>query len=257
MPALDPSQFEDPSSTIHSPIIIAGIIVIGLLFCGTFSWLGFRFYKKRAAAKRESDILGANGSRNTHGAFTLSNNSEKEVIYPAAKPQPPMIIPASVHFAPSGKPRHNDLGSRDLRQSRISSSLRQSRISMMSTLSTVSSIGNTSGGTRKVRQKFEPVLPDELLPSLGERLTVVQSFDDGWCVVARENSTFVHTAKSLFKSPRESGQNTELGVIPAWCFLKPTKGFRSERPLRTSSLDITVDMDGPASRMELMSWSKF
>lgn len=165
------------------------------------------------------------------------------------------MIPASVHFTPSAKPDFNVLGSKDLRQSRISS-LRQSRISMLSTFSTASSIGNTSGGTRKVRQKFEPVLPDELLPLLGERLTVVQSFDDGWCAVARENSTFVHTAKSLFKSP-ESGQNTELGVVPAWCFLKPNKGFRPERPLRTSSLEITVDMDGPASRMELMSWSKF
>lgn len=78
MPALDLSQ-SDPSSTIHSPIIIAGIIVIVLIFCGTFSWLGFRFYQKRALAKRESEMgaaglpvkgVGHNGSRNAHGAFT-------------------------------------------------------------------------------------------------------------------------------------------------------------------------------------------
>ncbi len=42
------------------------------------------------------------------------------------------------------------------------------------------------GATRKVRQVFDPVLPDEILVKLGEQLTIVQSFDDGWCVVGRE-----------------------------------------------------------------------
>jgi len=254
MPALDLSQPVDLSS-IHSPIIIAGITVIALIFCATFSWLAFRIYQKHALAKRQSEMGAAgpsNGSRNRARALMSTNNSEKP-------PPPFMIAPAPVHFDPSTRPRHIDfnvLGPSDIPQSRISliSTLRQSRISLTSIYST-STIGKTSG-TRKVRQKFEPILPDELLPILGERLTVVQSFDDGWCVVGRENSTFVHTAKSLFKSP-EPGQNTELGVIPAWCFIKPTKGIQAERPIRSSSLDITVDMNGPASRMDLMSWSKF
>jgi len=135
-------------------------------------------------------------------------------------------------------------------------SVRSSRSYRFSSMSGVSSISTSSGTTRKVRQKFEPVLPDELLPLLGERLTVVQSFDDGWCVVGRENSTFVHSAKSLFKS-QEPGGNIEIGVVPAWCFLKPVKGLRAERPIRSSSLGVTVNMEGPTSRNDMISWSNF
>ena len=130
-------------------------------------------------------------------------------------------------------------------------------------MSSVSSVDvhSTSGSTRKVRQLYEPVLPDEILINLGEQLTVVQSFDDGWCVVGRENSSFVHTAKSLFKTTPEPENNVELGVVPAWCFLKPVKGLRAERPVRSSSLGITVNLDAPgfgnSSRNDLASWSNF
>ena len=146
--------------------------------------------------------------------------------------------------------------SRESFQARSSFMSSHSRFSVMSGTSTIST---TSGTTRKVRQLFEPVLPDELLPSLGEQLTVVQSFDDGWCVVGRANSTFIHTAKSLFKPSSEPDQNIELGVVPAWCFLKPVKGLRAERPIRSTSLGVTINMDGPAntSRNELVSWSNF
>ena len=55
---------------------------------------------------------------------------------------------------------------------------------------------------------------------------VVNSFDDGWCIVGRD---------SVFKSGE-----VELGAIPAWCFMKPVQGLRAERPMRTSSLGVTV-----------------
>ena len=136
----------------------------------------------------------------------------------------------------------------------------QNRFSVMSSVSSVD-VHSTSGSTRKVRQLYEPVLPDEILINLGEQLTVVQSFDDGWCVVGRENSSFVHTAKSLFKTTPEPENNVELGVVPAWCFLKPVKGLRAERPVRSSSLGITVNLDAPgfgnSSRNDLASWSNF
>lgn len=134
----------------------------------------------------------------------------------------------------------------------------QSRFSVMSGTSSFD-VTTTSGTTRKVRQTFDPVLPDELLIHAGEQLTLVQSFDDGWCVVGREGSLLVHTAKSLFKPIPVPEDNIELGVVPAWCFLKPVKGLRAERPIRSSSLGITVNLDGPAcsSRRELMSWSNF
>lgn len=57
MPPVQLVQRSDSSSnfpTINTPIFIAGITIIVLIFCGVFSWLGFRFYQKRAAAKRES-----------------------------------------------------------------------------------------------------------------------------------------------------------------------------------------------------------
>ena len=115
------------------------------------------------------------------------------------------------------------------------------------------------GATRKVRQDFDPVLPDEILIKLGEQLTIVQSFDDGWCVVGREGGSLVQTAKSLFKSAPATELDVELGVVPAWCFLKPVKGLRAERPVRSTSLGITVNINAPGhtERGELHSWSNF
>ena len=93
---------------------------------------------------------------------------------------------------------------------------------------------------------FDPVLPDELVVSLGESLTLVQQHDDGWCIVGRD---------SVF-NPGE----VELGAVPAWAFLKPVKGLRAERPMRVSSLGVTVNLDAPPSlgpRDNVMSWSNF
>lgn len=117
----------------------------------------------------------------------------------------------------------------------------------------------TTGTARKVRQVFDPVLPDEILIAMGEQLTVVQSFDDGWCLAGRQNSTFVSNAKSLFRQNVAPESDVELGVVPAWCFLKPAPGLRAERPVRSTSLGITVQMSGPgfSSRDEINSWSNF
>lgn len=73
---------------------------------------------------------------------------------------------------------------------------------------------------------------------------MVNSFDDGWCIVGRD---------SMFK-PGE----VELGAIPAWCFMKPVQGLRAERPMRTASLGVTITLDAePGTRDEVMSWSNF
>jgi hypothetical protein len=113
-----------------------------------------------------------------------------------------------------------------------------------SILSAASSILGAEG--RKVRQLFTPVLPDELVLSLGEKVTVVTPFDDGWCIVGRD---------SLLKAGE-----IEMGAVPAWCFVKPVKGLKASRPMRTSSLGVTVQLDaGPgfSSREEVISWSNF
>ncbi|KAH8827082.1 hypothetical protein DL96DRAFT_1528979 [Flagelloscypha sp. PMI_526] len=133
--------------------------------------------------------------------------------------------------------------------------------SRYSVISTTSSMESRGGTERRVKQLFTPVLPDELLvQSLGEKLTVMQSFDDGWTLVGRENQGLGSTIqKSLFSPPGATNNDIELGVIPAWCFVKPCKGLRAERPVRTSSLGITVQLDAPAtsSRDDVMSWSNF
>lgn len=177
---------------------------------------------------------------------------EKAILNPA---HPKPFTRTSASLSPSAGALLPNLNSWEVPQTR-NSFMSTKSYSRFSSMSGVSTISTSSGTSRKVRQTFEPVLPDELLPSLGERLTVVQSFDDGWCVVGRENSTFVHTAKSLFKS-QEPGGNIELGVVPAWCFLKPVKGLRAERPIRSSSLGVTINMEGPSSRNDMISWSNF
>lgn len=118
----------------------------------------------------------------------------------------------------------------------------------------------TTGSTRKVRQLFTPVLPDELLlTQLGEQLTVIQSFDDGWCIVGRDNhSSFLQKTSLFGKNEPAADPNVELGCVPAWCFLKPVKGLRAERPMRSTSLGVTVQVDAPsAPRDQMISWSNF
>jgi hypothetical protein len=179
-----------------------------------------------------------------------------------AQPRSPApFAPKPFSFAlGAASPRNSTLEpdrSSKSRNSFMSFTSSQNRFSVMSGSSSLDPT-TTSGTARKVRQLFEPVLPDELLTRLGEHLTIVQSFDDGWCVVGRENASLVHTAKSLFKSTPEPETSIELGVVPAWCFLKPVKGLRAERPMRVSSLGITVNLDAPgSSRNELISWSNF
>ena len=56
MPPVQRSESSSALTTVNNPIIIVGITIITLLFCGVFSWLGYRFYQKRAAAKSESKM---------------------------------------------------------------------------------------------------------------------------------------------------------------------------------------------------------
>lgn len=125
------------------------------------------------------------------------------------------------------------------RHSFLSIHSRSSRFSMVSSISSAS-----QSGRRKVHQIFDPVLPDELVVSVGERVAVMQSFDDGWCIVGRPGML--------------NKDEVELGAVPAWCFLKPVKGLRAERPMRIGSLGVTVQLDAPSTeRDQVMSWSNF
>ncbi|KAF8206527.1 hypothetical protein K438DRAFT_1756527 [Mycena galopus ATCC 62051] len=278
-----------PQSSL-GPEYITGIAVAGAVVLCLFIWLGIRRYRKRAQAKREATraasftpIRGVyrsepekNSPLHIHGTFSREQLTRSVVLPQKALTRLERAVrdeeildfhrqsgtfPKPFSFALSAPASDGASRSSWVRYSGTSSLGTNNRFSVISSSSSVDSIP-TAGMPRKVRQLFSPVLPDELLlTSLGERLTVVQAFDDGWVVVGRthSNGSALAQPKSLFKSsaPTE-GDAVELGVVPAWCFLKPVKGLRAERPVRSTSLGITVQMNDPsASRNEILSWSNF
>ncbi|KIO21707.1 hypothetical protein M407DRAFT_123896 [Tulasnella calospora MUT 4182] len=103
---------------------------------------------------------------------------------------------------------------------------------------------------------FQPLLPDELVLRPNETMTVVQTYDDGWCIVARMNLGML-----------------EVGAVPEWVFgLKEGEDetFGTMRPMRSTSLGVTVDLRviesdsslgrhfaAATPRDSLVSWSNF
>ncbi|KAF5371846.1 hypothetical protein D9615_009545 [Tricholomella constricta] len=267
----------------HSQQIPALVkIAVGLVI-----WLLIRVQRKRAAAKRE-EIRGA-AFLSVRGLVKegAQTESEKGGVNYGLQPQsfgfsreridssvvlPDKVLqsPPKLHTSSDVMNYHRQSGTFPKPFSfalsvgaptgnRQSFMTHQSRFSVVSTSSSVDS-NPTSGTARKVRQLFDPVLPDELLlMHLGEQLTLVQSFDDGWCLVGRESSTLVASAKSLFKPNVAPENDVELGVVPAWCFIRSAPGLRAERPIRSTSLGITVQLNAPgfSSRDNVISWSNF
>ena len=118
---------------------------------------------------------------------------------------------------------------------------------------------------KTVVRSFAPLLPDELVLRPGEELAVLQEFDDGWCVVAREGlgSNGAPTPPGLpdpedaivpaGDSSSTTGSSTssrrrvlEVGTCPSWVFdeAASTNG-EFARPMRSTSLGITVSMRLP------------
>ncbi|CAE6474705.1 hypothetical protein ACGC1H_003078 [Rhizoctonia solani] len=105
--------------------------------------------------------------------------------------------------------------------------------------------GTTNVVTRKVQTVFPPLLPDELVLVVGEKVTLLQAFDDEWCVVGRDRFGEV-----------------EVGAVPAFVFTKLRTGENIERPMRSTSLGVQVEMSSApgaawSSRDEVISWSNF
>lgn len=109
---------------------------------------------------------------------------------------------------------------------------------------------------RPARQLFEPSLPDELAISRsGEYLTVLQPFDDGWCLVARDAPS--SSRRTSFFSVRKA-ENVDMGVVPAWVFTEPLKGVAVTRPFRNSSVNALHPSGNPSDvRNTGISWSFF
>ncbi|KAI0749469.1 hypothetical protein C8Q80DRAFT_626397 [Daedaleopsis nitida] len=285
-------EYPESEDDTLSPTIIGGIILAAVLAVGLAAWLATRWYRKHASAKFEQQHASASMSyddvyekasrcalrpRRPHVVLLfLPTPLERQRRHARARSPAPRRVarrdpralhsrrqaPAALHAPPPPPPpspltldsmSQRSPGGRPLstaswssRVMSLSGGPASKRMSTMSVLSATSSIGSGAGpAQKKVRQLFDPVLPDEIVVSLGETLTVVQRHDDGWCIVGRD---------SVFK-PGE----VELGAAPAWCFLKPVKGLRAERPMRVSSLGVTVNVDAPRAnhRESVMSWSNF
>ena len=120
-----------------------------------------------------------------------------------------------------------------------------------------------------VVQTFQPLLPDELGLRMGEQLGVLRHFDDQWCIVTRETP---RSNPGVGAAPGLNSGVLEIGACPEWVFesRRPTEGFI--RPMRSSSLGVTVSMRMPATspvpepaapfkplatREEVISWSNF
>lgn len=121
-----------------------------------------------------------------------------------------------------------------------------------------SPISVSSSQMRPVRQLFEPALPDELsLVRYGEHLTVLRSFDDGWCLVARDTSRSSRASR-VSTWIKSNYDNANIGLVPAWAFSKPLKGVTVTRPFRVESIDALRPGRSPAyARDTIISGSDF
>jgi len=264
-----------------TPEVIAGILFSAATLLGLCVWLGVRYYRKRTGAPDDLIVKGVMSEgdemviprinvKGPPGQFSRDQLTasiilpNQQIIRPDATKDDimryhiasgTMTRPFSVASLALPSPKfppsrpisivsfQNPAGGNVSPRRASFFSFGNHRSSVASSASNVSSMFGVEG--RKIRQLFTPVLPDELVLSLGEKVTLVKAFDDGWCIVGRDS----------FIKPGE----VEMGAVPAWCFVKPVKGLKASRPMRTSSLGVTVELDGPgfSSREEVISWSNF
>jgi hypothetical protein len=131
--------------------------------------------------------------------------------------------------------------------------------------SSLSSAGPRMGpGVLKVRHVFAPLLPDELVLRPNEKVTVIQTFEDGWYIVGRKSP--FHAPGPAKPSGYAFGRGTptdevEIGAVPSWVFEKRTPGSpKPERPMRSASLGVTLLDEGNlglGARDDVISWSNF
>ncbi|KAF8522540.1 hypothetical protein JB92DRAFT_3110642 [Gautieria morchelliformis] len=219
---------------------------------------------------------------------------------PAALPRPPKFSPEpAIH--PSGRPmssvevvaHHQAAGTmprpfspgnltqrtpthqaKGHRMSPASASFSFSRASILSAMrpdSPSSSLRSSLSGSRldsgvlRVRHVFAPLLPDELVLRPNEKVTLIQTFEDGWYIVGRKSP--FHAPAPAKPSGYAFGQGTpadevEIGAVPSWVFEKRTHGSpKPERPMRNVSLGVTLVDQGNiglgGAREDVISWSNF
>lgn len=271
---------------------IVGFTLAGLLAAASIIWLALRFFRRKLQATRAEErgtsFLNVRGVvRETNEPVSQFLGQSPAVVFPQkvviSRPAPlarpsrhdhvsSSEVPAGC-AAPLPRPRAlSNLNPSHVRHSGSSSvSSGNPRLSprpppgLRPSHSRESSGSSASPQARPVRQFFQPVLPDELpLSRVGEQLHVLKSFDDGWCLVAQNNFQRSRSSLSIFNPSRlsarveSSGDNVQLGFVPAWVFIKPTKGLRVERPIRISSAGgLQAGLDTDDLRNSVISWSNF
>jgi len=90
---------------------------------------------------------------------------------------------------------------------------------------------------------FQGLLPDELDVRVGDKLSLLQIFDDGWCVCVAENRP----------GSTSNNQDMMMGCVPLRVFERAPKGQKDTphmREVRTTSLAVTVE-----NKPRLVSWN--
>jgi len=239
-----------PFLMLLSTADIAWLCAAGLVLLAPVLWLGVRCHRGRLRETRRalplSSVSAITGSFSRNQKIPSIVLPEPAVTSSKCSPaddlcqphQESGIFPRPLDLRVSSPANHMTFAHLSIPSS---PSNRSSAMSMSSTSTTSASINSVIQsmvtGTRTVRQLFDPVLPDELLIThVGERLNILQSFDDGWCVVDRELNPIIEP-------------DVELGFVPTCCFLKPAKGMKAEKPVRVSSLGITVQLRAHRPRL--------
>lgn len=286
------------SFNTSTELYIAGFALVGVLVSGLLLWLLVRHCKNRMSKKRNEKrgaaflhvrgVMKEGEKSSTLNQPSLPNAFSREnmtasVILPdrvLIRQIPPSDSFAQLYPGPDCTPHPQSpispLNPANFRFSRASVCSTQSQLPPpLGPYSRPSSFSISSSGTnplhsRPVRQLFESVLPDELpLARLGDYLSILESFDDGWCLVVRDisrsrRSSLASTIRGLRGKNSSANLNIdanqlEVGLVPAWVFVKPMKGLTVERPMRSSSVNALQPGLGASepSRDTMVSWSNF
>ena len=112
----------------------------------------------------------------------------------------------------------------------------------------VSSLSTESAMYKTALHPFQGLSPDELDVKVGDKLTLLQTFDDGWCVCVAEHPP----------GPTYNSEDVMIGLVPLWIFDHVPKG-QGHSPhmgeVRTTSWAVTADNKLPEDRTDVVSWS--
>ncbi|KAG1733652.1 uncharacterized protein EDB91DRAFT_1148681 [Suillus paluster] len=246
---LERSDSADSYATppVSTPVYIVGFTLAGLLVISATIWIALR---QKRAEQRGTAFLNVRGVMRETDEPVNHFLSGQPATFPVIFPEK-VVVPRTSNTA---------------RPSRHDNAILPSTPQFPPGLHSRSSSRSSSPSqARPVRQLFQPVLPDELsLSRVGDHLHVLESFDDGWCLVAQNNLPPSRSSLSFLNPSRfstrveSSGENVQLGLVPAWVFIKPMKGMRVERPVRSSSAGVLqAGLNAPESRDAVISWSNF